>query len=371
MRSTPETVVWLIRHGASTFNLEGRCQGCSDEPKLSELGREEARLSGLRLRRAGIEAVISSPLRRAADTALTLMYMLGPEVADIGFETDARLREIELPQWEGLCFAEIRRRFPDQFLTWRLDPGQMSMPAPSGISQFPVLSLYRRVRQVWRDLLADYAGRSILLVTHGGTGRALITTALGLGEKHFHSLQQSHCGISRLRFSGPGHGAQLELLNDTAHLGDRLPKLKEGRAGIRLLLIPAMSSDPAGLRQISSVLAPLAIDSVSAAGAAARDAVSAIFQGRAQESIEHVSEEALGRRLRHAMENESERDNELRHMAFVASPDCLQRVLRERFGLASSAMNSGITAVHCPGHGLPPVLQAINAFEPEFGLVGV
>lgn len=374
MRYEAETVVWIIRHGASTFNLEGRCQGCCDESELTQAGRETARLSGERLCGCGIDVVISSPLQRAAQTAHEMMAVLQPQVSDISLETDARLREIELPQWEGLLFPEIESRFPSQFLTWRSHPGRMAMLAPSGNSHFPVRSLYGRVRRFWRDLLGDYAGKSILLVTHGGTGRALITTALGMDERHFHSFQQSNCGISRLRFSGAGIGAQLELLNDTAHLGDRLPKLKEGRTGVRLLLISATSSHPQDLRQVSSVLAPVAVKTVLVAGFAARSSVSLIFPGRAQESMEQVSEEALGRRLWQSLESGS--DNQLRHVALVASPDCLQRVLRKQFGLAGSALKSlvltgpGITAVHCPGHGVPPVLQAMNVFEPKFGLVG-
>ena len=109
MPSTPETVVWLIRHGASTFNLEGRCQGASDVPELTEAGRAASRRSGDRLRCAGVEAVISSPLRRAAKTALEIRH--GLDRREISYETDARLREIDLPQWEGLSFLEIRRRF--------------------------------------------------------------------------------------------------------------------------------------------------------------------------------------------------------------------------------------------------------------------
>jgi probable phosphoglycerate mutase len=300
------------------------------------------------------------------------MEVLGPQLGDIPFETDARLREIELPLWEGLSFAEIRRRFPDQFLTWRLHPDLMLMPAAWGASQFPVQDLYSRVRLVWRNLLADYAGKSILLVTHGGTGRALITTALGIGPQCFHSVQQCNCGISRLRFAAERDGAQLELLNDTTHLGDRLPKLKEGRTGVRLLLIPAQSS---GLEQVSSVLEPVAVDKVLLSGIGATATASAVFQGHAEESMEPVSEEALGRRVRRILASES--DNQLRHVAIVASPDCLQRVLGEQLGLAGSSTESlfqtgmGITAVHCPGQCVPPVLQAMNVFEPEFSLAGV
>src|SRR5260370_38402026 len=90
----PETQVWLLRHGASTFNAQHRCQGCNDEPELTPLGREGACLSGERLSSEGIETVISSPLRRALAT--------GPQ----NIKTDERAarkkkRRTEAPLSEG------------------------------------------------------------------------------------------------------------------------------------------------------------------------------------------------------------------------------------------------------------------------------
>ena len=99
MLSTPETVIWLIRHSSSTFNLQGRCQGCCDLPELTDEGRYAARLSGERLRNAEIEAIIFSPLRRAAQTAFEIAEALRPSTRNIRMKPDPRLREIELPEW--------------------------------------------------------------------------------------------------------------------------------------------------------------------------------------------------------------------------------------------------------------------------------
>lgn len=370
MRSTAETVVWIVRHGMSTFNRDGRCQGCSDDPELTPSGREAARLTGKRLTHAGIEAIISSPLRRALTTALTIMDAIPGELGDTQFETDHRLREIELPLWEGLSFEEIRNQFPEEFLTWRLHPGEMSMPAPFGARDFPVRNLYRRASLFWKDLLSEQAGKSILLVTHGGTGRALIHTALGMGEGYFHGSQQSNCAISRIRFTE--ERAQLELLNDTAHLGNRLPKLKEGRTGMQLLLIPITEACLEDLWLISVILAPVPVDPVLLVGSGARGIASQIFPGR-QESMEQVSEEDLQSRFRQLLVRP---ENELRHVVLLASPDCLKTLLLEQSGLTDSAVDSlvltgmGITALHYPAQGVPPVLQAMNAFQPEFSFAG-
>ena len=374
MLATPETRVWLLRHGTSSFNVQRRCQGCCDDSELTPQGREAARISGERLGAAGIQAVISSPLRRATDTAEEVVKGIGAQDRQISFETDARLREIELHQWEGLPLEEIPRRFPEQFLAWRSQPGELQMQSTRGEAQYPVRNLYYRVRLFWNHLLTAFAGKSVLLVTHGGTTRALIACALGLGTEHFHSFQQSNCGVSRLRFSPHSRQARLELLNDTAHLGELLPKLKEGRRGVRLLLIPVTDANPAEIRQFAAVLQGVAIDKLLVAGTIARLAALCIFQ-RSADSCRTISENAVERNLSEALQCAS--GDQLRQVAIVGPPVTLRRVLQHQLRFSDSAAESlelnqlGITSVHHPGNGVPPVLQAMNLFESIPIAVGV
>ena len=373
MPSTPETVVWIIRHGASTFNLEGRCQGASDVPELAEAGRHASRTSGERLRYAGVEAVISSPLRRAAHTALEIRNVL--DGRDIPYETDARLREIELPQWEGLSFGEIRHRFPEQFLNWRTHPHDLPMSPPLSPTQFPVRNLYERVQLFWQDVLGRYTGRTILLVTHGGTGRALITTALGLGPEYFHRIQQSNCGISRLRFSACEPRAKLDLLNDTTHFDLRLPKLKDGKTGVRLLLIPAADSSATDLERMRGALAATSPFAVFAVRSAGRRTASLIFRSQTSGSIQQIPEQALPMFIRAGVDQGN--GHSVLHIALVAPPDCLRGVIQQQFGLTASAAEqmifsqSGISVLHSAGDSKSPVLQAMNMFEPDLSLAGV
>src|SRR5260370_28270215 len=266
-----ETQVWLLRHGATTFNGQHRCQGCCDEPELTPQGREGACLSGERLSSEGIEAVITSPFRRASETAKHLLKTIGAQGCKIRFETDARLREIELYQWEGLPLEEIPRRFPEQYSDWRLRPGEFRMQLANNEVQYPVRSLYDRARLFWNYLLTAYARKSILLVSHGGSIRAIIASALGLDGVHFHSFQQSNCGVSRLRFPSDSQRARLDFLNDTAHLGERLPKLKEGRHGLRLLLIPVSDPNRADIERLAAALEGILIDKFLVVGSTARN----------------------------------------------------------------------------------------------------
>jgi len=369
-----ETQVWLLRHGASTFNAQHRCQGSCDEPELTPQGREQACLSAERLSSEGIEAVISSPLRRASDTAWHLLKAMGAQDRKITFETDARLREIDLYEWEGLPLEEISRRFAEQYRVWRLRPDEFRRQLANNEVQYPVRNLYYRARLFWNDLLATCAGKSVLLVTHSGTARALIASALGIGTEHFHSFQQSNCGVSRLCFSPDSRQARLELLNDTTHLGKLLPKLKEGRRGTRLLFIPVTDASPAEIRQLTAVLEGVAIDKLLVAGPIALHAAVRIFQ-RSAESCLTISEHSVERNVSDALQVDS--SDELCHVAIVGPPLTLRRVLQHQLGFSDSAAESldmnrlEITSVHHPGNGVPPVLQALNVFESIPSAVGV
>jgi len=374
MLSTPETVIWLIRHSASTFNLQGRCQGCCDLPELTDESRYAARLSGERLRNAGIEAIIFSPLRRAAQTAFEIAEALRPSTWNIRMKPDPRLREIELPEWEGLAFAEIHAKFPEQFFTWRRDPWHLQMLSSDGVPQFPVQNLYRRARLIWLDIAARYPGKRILLVSHGGTGRALITSALGLGAKYFHAFQQSNCGLTRLCFSGETGKTRLELLNDTSHVNNSLPKIKEAKIGVRLLLIPVAGSSLEAFRQILNVVGRVRMHTVFAAGVGAQAVASLIFQSICSCAVQQVSDDVLLGRVKDILEGGCK--NELRNVALIASPTRLRRVLQDRFDLTARVANAisliepGITAVHCPGGDVPTILQGMNTLGQSRGFTG-
>jgi phosphoserine phosphatase len=371
---TPETRVWFLRHGASTFNLQHRCQGCCDEPELTPRGREGARLSGERLDWEGIQAVVTSPLRRAGETAGELLKAIRAYDRTIAFETDSRLREIELYYWEGMPLEEIRRRFPEQYHDWRLRPKTFRMRLTDTEAQFPVCNLYDRARSLWNDLLTTYAGKSILLVTHGGTIRALVTSALGLGPEHFHSFQQSNCGLSRLRLSPHSSQARLDLLNDTAHLGERLPKLKEGRRGTHLLLVPVDGAEPEAIERLGTALEGVAIDNLLVVSPAARIVASQLFCS-AGDSCTVVSALPRDTDVDRLLHHDS--GGQLKQIAILGPPLILRSILRQQLRISGSAAESlylrplEITSVHRPGNGAPPVLQAMNISKPSPALVGV
>ncbi len=214
--------------------IQGRC----DESVLTEKGYEDARKVGAALSSLKFDAVYSSPLQRAKQTAeVILSYLPGsPELL-----TPSNLMEIDLPLWEKQCRQEVQEKFPEDYLCWKERPHEFCMVIPTtegSREHFPVLALYEQAQQFWKEILPRHQGGTILIVAHNGINRCLITSALGIPPARYHSIQQSNCGINVLNFAGGwGELVQLESLNQTSHLGNPLPTPREGHRGLRLLLV--------------------------------------------------------------------------------------------------------------------------------------
>mgnify|MGYP002777057328 CR=1 FL=1 len=235
------TRVILVRHGESSFNVERRVQGYSDVSTLTETGKEGARLVGEALSEIAFDAVYSSPLQRAKDTAEIILSCL-KHLPRQAFQTTEMLKEINMKLWEGLLFTDIEQKYPEEFEQWNQRPHELKMviPADDGttIDYFPVLDLYDRAARFWQEFLPNHAGQTVLLVAHSGINRALISTAIGLNPTHYQAVHQSNCGISVLNFAGGLEDVvQIESLNQTTHLGETLPKTKKNYTGPRFLLV--------------------------------------------------------------------------------------------------------------------------------------
>lgn len=235
------TRVILVRHGESSFNLERRVQGHWDKSTLTEKGQLSAQQVGDALSEMKFDAVYSSPLSRAKDTASIILSRLSTPPASPLQITDS-LKEINLVLWEGMLFTEVAEQYPEEYRNWQESPDKVRMVIPGADGEptdfYPVPALFEQARDFWKDLLPRHAGQTILIVAHSGINRALVSTAVGLPPDRYQSIHQSNCGISVLNFSGGwGNLVQMESLNLTAHLGEPLPQIKQGRQGPRLLLV--------------------------------------------------------------------------------------------------------------------------------------
>ena len=229
-RPTSSTKVVLVRHARTTYNEQGRFQGSSDESVLTAKGHQDAYATGLALKEYNFDAIYTSPLKRVQQTTQEIITALRQDNVTL-VDSDRLLTEICMSHWQGLYYQEVKEKFAKDYHCWQNTPHLFSFD-----NVYPVLELFEKAKLFWQKVLSKHQGQTILIVAHGGTNRALISTAIGLQPESYHSLQQSNCGISHLEFA-PSNDGKLKYLNATEHLGETLPKLKAGKAGWRWLLL--------------------------------------------------------------------------------------------------------------------------------------
>lgn len=161
------TTVYLARHGQSDWNAEGRWQGNADRP-LTDLGRAQASELAERLDSTSLDAIYSSDLRRARDTAEAVAARQGLEVCTL-----PALREVDVGSWSGLSRPEVEERFREAFARWR-EGGQGWEDGET------YEGMCERVVAAVLEIAAAHPDGTVLVVAHGGPIRALHAVALGL-----------------------------------------------------------------------------------------------------------------------------------------------------------------------------------------------
>ncbi|MFF4405771.1 bifunctional RNase H/acid phosphatase [Streptomyces sp. NPDC001404] len=204
----PTTFV-LLRHGETALTPQKRFSGSGgSDPELSPAGRRQADAVAAALAARGtVQAVVTSPLRRCRETAATVAARLGLEV-----RVEGGLRETDFGAWEGLTFAEVRERHPADLDAWLAS----TKAAPTGGGE-SFAAVARRVSQTRDRLLEQYAGRTVLLVSHVTPVKTLVRLALGAPPESLFRMELSAASLSAVAYYADGN-ASVRLLNDTGHL---------------------------------------------------------------------------------------------------------------------------------------------------------
>lgn len=201
------TTVYLIRHGETDWNRDGRWQGFADVP-LNERGRLQSALVAQRIFVDGIrfDALYCSDLTRAYQTA----WEIGSAIR-VPVQLLPPLREIDLGTWSGLTSAELRARYPVEMAL--LDQGQ-DVPRGGGETLW---ALRRRVVEAVDAMVAQHPGETLGLVTHGGPIRMLLSQANNYDADVMPQAHQIiNTSITVMRCDD---GTWLiESINDCAHL---------------------------------------------------------------------------------------------------------------------------------------------------------
>ena len=204
--SAQPTITVLMRHGDTRLSPEHRFSGLCDLP-LSADGTRQAKAAAGRLATgARIDAVVTSPLRRAAATAAIAATELGLTAV-----TDDDLRETDFGEWEGFTLAEVQQRWPAAAAAWQHNPQQ----APPGGESFTETA--RRVYQACDRLLRDHHGQTVLVVIHITPIKILLCRALDVPLTTLYRLYLGSACINEIQWHGHEFAA-VRRVNDTSHL---------------------------------------------------------------------------------------------------------------------------------------------------------
>lgn len=205
--TAPRTRFVLVRHGQTEHSAQKRYSGSSD-PELTEMGLKQADAVAQAVAKFGaIDAVISSPARRAQQTARACADALGIDAAEI--ETADGFREQDFGVFEGLTRDEARRDHGEEFGAWE---ASASKAPPEGES---LASAHRRVTRARLKAQEAHEGQTVLVVTHMTPIKSVIRQALESGPDTFKHVFLDLASISVVEFYG--ELGVVRCVNDVAH----------------------------------------------------------------------------------------------------------------------------------------------------------
>lgn len=159
----PVKTVFLIRHGETDYNREGRFQGTLQIP-LNQTGHDQAQALGQYLQDESIDAIYTSHLLRAYETA---EYVA--KVSNLTVRQDPRLAEVNLGKFQGLARNKMAETYPQEFRMY--DSGDMSYTPPGGESR---RSVQERITSAWLEITEQTYYDTVTIVSHGAALKILL-----------------------------------------------------------------------------------------------------------------------------------------------------------------------------------------------------
>jgi broad specificity phosphatase PhoE len=193
-----------VRHGETAWNREKIFRGRMDVA-LDELGIRQAEALARYLSEQNLQAIYSSPLKRAFETANRIArYQQVPVQAVEG------LIDIDYGEWQSLSEQEVKRRYPALYEEWCNNPHRVTIPGGENLED-----VKERAVRVVNEAVSKHQG-NVVLVSHRVVNKVLICFLLGLDNSHFWNIRQDVCGVTIFEHR---HGRFiLTRHNDTSHL---------------------------------------------------------------------------------------------------------------------------------------------------------
>jgi len=204
-----KTTIYLVRHGETDYNRNGIVQGRLIDSDLNETGRIQAEAVGNRLAEISIDALYSSPLKRARQTTEAIAV----HHSDVPVYERTELEEMCWGVLEGRPInGSSKNELERIYQIW--DDGDFSFSVERGES---ILDVRERGLRVIKEILTHHQGGTVMIVTHGRFLRVLLATVLeGIGLKHMNDIAHTNTGVNRLTYTGGEFRA--DFINCTDHL---------------------------------------------------------------------------------------------------------------------------------------------------------
>jgi broad specificity phosphatase PhoE len=194
----------LARHGETLWNVEKIYRGRTDV-SLDEAGIRQAELLGKYLSNWELEAIYSSPLSRALDTANIIA-----SYQKVSVQVAEGLIDFDYGEWQSMPEQEVKRLYPALLNKWHNNPHNVKMPSGESLED-----VRGRAIEVVNDVISKYQG-SVLLVSHRVVNKVLICSLLGLDNSSFWNIKQDVGGITIFNYVDGRF--VLTRHNDTSHL---------------------------------------------------------------------------------------------------------------------------------------------------------
>lgn len=195
----------FIRHGQTKWNNLGRFQGRSDI-ELSETGLQQAEELANNFMVSDIDVVISSPLKRAYETAEILA-----KAYSVPLHIEEGFQEISFGLWEGKTYDEIYQNWPTEIEQMFSHPAELIIPEGETF-----LSVQERAMATIDRIRRQYEGKTVVIVAHGGILRTILAKFLHMPLDYIWTVRQDNTAVNIITYYGDSYN--VELLNSTAHL---------------------------------------------------------------------------------------------------------------------------------------------------------
>ena len=198
--------IYLIRHGQTDWNLEGKIQGRHDV-SLNETGSKQAELLAMGMDKRPVVQIFSSRQKRALETAQAVGRRQHVAVTVVD-----GLEEVEFGEWEGKTWDEISREYPEEFKVWCTEPAEIVPPGGESRPQ-----IYRRIGNALKEILRRSRG-DIAIVSHGAALAYMVSIMLEKELGDHDEIIVKNASISTVEYDRETGKFHMAEANDVSHL---------------------------------------------------------------------------------------------------------------------------------------------------------